>query len=142
MKSRTKWFVLKTLLAGAISTILYVYTPTFITWKHLQKSITQPKKNLSKRLNVLFSPNSGLEVLPLKVQRMLVLIKGKNIKSYRLSRFLAEESLIKQRITEAAWPIRLSSSSPYLLSTNSELRYYPKCMPMGRIKDVTLARCH
>jgi hypothetical protein len=88
----------------------------------------------------IFTPNSGQEVLPAEVQQMLSLLRSNHVTSYRLSKQLTQDSLIRERIKESAWPIK-REASPYLLSLPKEIKNNPTCVVLDRTKDVVLAYC-
>lgn len=129
------------LVAGLVLAIVLFTTPTIATWTALQQSNLHTVQNLESSLTNIIIPNSGKEALPKKVQRMLELLHTHHIASYRLSNRLEQDIEIKQRITESAWPIKMESTSPYLLVLVDEINNYSPCTEIGQKKDVALVYC-
>ncbi len=80
-------------------------------------SIQHPKNQLIN----LFSPNTGLEVLPDEVQTMISMMHTANIDNYYLAPDLYYNGELMQRVVEGAWPIKLEESSPFIFLPASEM---------------------
>jgi len=130
------------LLAASVLVIVLFNTPTIDTLAQLKLSNLSAGKHPRPFLTRIFSPNSGKEVLPIQVQQMLSLLQEHQIASYQLSNQLDSDPLLKQRIIESAWPIKMDSASPYLLSSLEETITNPACVVIDQRKDVALADCH
>jgi hypothetical protein len=117
-------------------------TPALDTLIHLKQSNVDVFQNTNRKLTNLFSPNTGQYVLPNQVRQMLSLLQTFQLSSYRLSDQLYSDPLIVQRITEAAWPVKMNPSSSYLLSTLSEIKNQTACAIIDQRKDIALVYCH
>jgi len=130
------------LLAVSVLVIVLFNTPTIDTLAQLRLSNLSAGRHPRPFLTRVFSPNSGKEVLPIQVQQMLSLMQEHQISNYQLSNQLDSDPLIKQRIIESAWPIKMDSTSPYLFSSLEETITNPTCVVIDQKEDVTLADCH
>lgn len=129
-------------IAASVLVIVLFITPTIDTWTKLKQSNLSTFQHPKRPLANIFSPNSGQEVLPVQVQRMLSLLHTHHIASYQLSNQLDRDIEIKQRIIEAAWPIKMDSTSSYLLSVLTETKNNPTCLVIDQNKDIALEYCH
>lgn len=103
----------------------------------INKAVEHPKEPLEN----LFTPRTGLNVLPEQVQQMLGLIDDHNITSYRLSPLVSEDYHTVQRIVESAWPIRMDEESPYIFTAPDEIQDYSNCDLVDQSEDVALVNC-
>jgi hypothetical protein len=128
-------------LAIAVLVIIYLLTPVIDTLLLIKQSnlafIQSPGESL---INIL-SPDSGQNVLPEPVQQMLSLLHTHQVESYQISDLLNKNTLIKQRIVEAAWPIKMESTSPYHLLLLEEINNDSNCTVIDRRKDIALEYC-
>jgi hypothetical protein len=92
-------------------------------------------------LTEISTPNSGEEIMPKKIQRMLSLLRTNDIAGYQLSEGIALDSTFIQRITESAWPIKNDDASPYYLCLIEEINTNPNCTVIDQRKDVALEYC-
>lgn len=107
------------------------------------KNAINPLINHPKSVLVnLFSPNTGLEVLPIPVQNMLSMLHSNSIDSFKLSDVFAVNPEITQRIVESAWPKKLVDNSPYVFITTNEADLYKNCLVIDDSEDLTLVDCH
>ncbi len=77
------------------------------------------------RSKELFTPKSGLEVLPSETQTVLFILDSFKLNDYKLVGRLADqklESLNLQRINESAWPVRSDSTSKNIIGYTAELK--------------------
>ena len=139
MLSRSRNFIL---VAIPVLVIVLFNTSTIDTATQLKKWNLNTVQNYKRTLIHIFTPNSGQNVLPARVRQMLSLLIDNHVASYRLSDQLYQDPLVMQRIVESAWPIKLDSTSPYLLSLPAELTNNPTCSVIDDRKDVVLAYCH
>jgi hypothetical protein len=96
----------------------------------------------------LVRPGSGEQVLPSPVKEMLLLLRGYDVNEYAISPKIADTSflskanitLLRQRITESAYPRRrLDSARHYLAFMDEDL---PKgCRSIAAEKEIKLAIC-
>ena len=100
--------------------------------------VKHPEVNL---INLL-QPNSGLEVLPESVQFMLYMLQNKKIDNFYLSPDILNNEEIKQRIVEAAWPIKMEENSLYIFTSVKETDLYNNCSFIDNSKDITLVYCN
>jgi phosphoglycerol transferase MdoB-like AlkP superfamily enzyme len=103
----------------------------------INNSVEHPKEPLEN----LFTPHTGLDVLPVQVQQMLGLIDDHNLTSYRLSPMVSADYHTVQRIVESAWPIRMDEESPYIFTDPDEVQKYSACELVDQAEDVTLVNC-
>jgi len=132
------------LLVVSVLVIVLFHTPTINTLAELKKSNLSTIQDFKLSLTNIFSPNSGQEVLPVQVRQMLSLLQTHHIASYQLSNQLDLNLLIKQRIVESAWPIKMDKRSPYLLGLVEEIKRTPiwrNCAVIDQREDVTLVYC-
>jgi hypothetical protein len=102
------------LVITATLIIVLFNTPILPTWMQLRQSNIIAISYIKEPLYKVLTPNSGQEVLPLEVQQMLDLLMARQLIDYQLSEELYSDPLIRQRIVEAAWPIKLTKTSPYV----------------------------
>ena len=100
-------------------------------------------QNLENQITEMVSPNSGLpEGLPSEDWQMISLMQANHLPNYRLSNQIFQEPLIRQRIIEAAWPIKMDNGSVYLFMENKETDNDSNCNIIDRREDVVLEYCH
>lgn len=128
-------------IAAVLAAVL-LSTSTLDTWMVLAQSNLNTIQEPASHLDNIFSPNSGKKVLPAQVRRMLSLLNTHKITSYQLSKKLYSHEETLQRITEAAWPIRMDNQSPYFLTTTEELTSNSTCTIIDSKKDIVLVYCN
>lgn len=131
-----------TLIAVTALFIIYFNTPAIDTLIHLHQSNMRTSQNISSTLKLIFSPNTGQEVLPDQVQNMLSLLKTHQLVDYQISSALFSNQRTMQRITESAWPIKMTTSSSFHLITSDEMNKYSSCSVIDQKEDVALVYCH
>jgi hypothetical protein len=92
----------------------------------------------------LKTPHAGEHILPTAVQEMLILLRTHHIEDYRISEqiAIAENGLVHQRIVESGWPAKLDLRSHNKLLFISEWDASPRCMEIGREKEIILVFCN
>lgn len=101
------------------------------------EAITRP----GTYLEYLFTPGSGVEVLPEQAQQVLEIINKNGITSYEISPLLNEDYHIMQRIVESAWPARRQEGATNFFVTMAELPVYEKCDLVDQAEEVALVHC-
>lgn len=91
----------------------------------------------------LATPRAGEQVLPPAVQEMLGFLNAQRLDSYELSANMntRENMLLRQRIIESAWPIKINYNSKYKLILIDELNTYSKCDLKDRGREASLVFC-
>ena len=101
------------------------------------KAVLRPGETLSN----LFTPNSGLDVLPDKAQQVLTLIQENDITSYRVSTVISEDYHLMQRVVESAWPVRMAEDAVDVFITLYETPDYGNCKVIDQLEEVILVHC-
>lgn len=130
------------LLIIPVLVILIFGTHILDTLTDLRKTDAIVVQYHGETLKKVFTPNSGLEVLPAKVQDMLSLLNENNVNSYQLSAQITNENETYQRIIESAWPRKLSNTSKYILIAPDEIKQYSSCNVIDQREGVSLVYCH
>ena len=130
------------LVAACVLVIVLFNSPVVDTWTRLKESNLSIYHHVPPALAKIFRPNSGQEILPGQVQHMLPLLQIHQISSYQLSTLFEQDGWIMQRMIEAAWPIKMESTSPYLFISPEEIPNYPNCDVIDQREDVALGYCH
>jgi hypothetical protein len=118
--------------------ILLIFTPAIATLVKLIQSSVFALHNFTQLQSNIFCHDSGIEVLPSQVMEMKSLLHTHNIPKYQLSYHLQQNSLILQRITESAWPIKRESESVYHFLLISEIEQGQTGVVIDRKKEVAL----
>jgi hypothetical protein len=126
--------------------IAFLSTSTISTWTELKNSNLSSLQSIKVPLINIFTPNSGQDTLPSQVQEMLSLMQAHYIESYQLSTQLNQATqsnfiLIKERIIEAAWPLKETTTSPYILYLLAKTKVGPNCVLIDEREDVGLEYC-
>jgi len=129
-----------TLVAVVVATIVFSKTPVPDTLTKLWLSNLVIIQNIKPSLANVFTPNSGQEVLSVRVRRIIALLQTNHITEYQFSKGLEQEGETKQRVIESAWPIRFNTSSRHFLYLTAE-ELNPVCVEIDRNMDVVLAYC-
>ena len=115
---------------------------------HLLDTLTDLRKTDSivvqyhgETLKKIFTPNSGQEVLPTKVQEVLSLLSENKVNSYQLSNQIIQDSETYQRIIESVWPRELTDTSKYFVITPAEKQKYLACDEIDQREDILLVYC-
>lgn len=135
------------LLAVSVLVIVLFGTSIIDTLSALKQSNLDIAQNPKPALTNIFTPNSGSQVklgddLQSKIWNMLSLLRKHNVASYQLSDKLHSDFQVFARITIAAWPIKMESTSSYILITVDERGNYSTCSKIDKKKDVALVYCH
>ena len=141
-KENRKQFSTFLLLATSVLVIVLIFTPTVPTWRYLIQSNIKTGQQLNIALPAIFSPNTGQEILPAQVQQMLSLMRMYHVPDYQISNQMAQDITIRQRIVEAAWPIKNDPKSPYLFCFPEEIKNHPNCAVVDQREAVALVHCH
>ena len=91
----------------------------------------------------LKTPRAGEHVLPSAVREMLAYLRAHQPDSYMLSEQImaGKNILIRQRIIEAAWPVRVTQKSNYKLILIDELDKNSGCRVIERGREAALVFC-
>jgi hypothetical protein len=131
------------LIAGSVLIIVLFNTPAMETLAYLKQTNLRTVEQVRLTLDNIVRPDSGQEVLPVLVQEMLTLLRNNHITSYQLSTAnRVYSTLIKQRIIEAAWPIKMDNNSPFFLMLPKETINYPDCSVIDQEKETALVYCY
>ncbi|MBT3979834.1 MAG: hypothetical protein HOE90_00695 [Bacteriovoracaceae bacterium] len=69
-----------------------------------------------KNYQNLTTPGYGLYVIPRIVEKAVLVLRKHQLTDYRYSQSWSDDILYRQRLHEAAWPIKLDSSSEHTIS--------------------------
>jgi len=130
-----------TIIAVSIFVIILFKTPVLDTWTEIKDSNLYTFQSFKPSISKLFTPDSGKDILPSDVRKMLSLLQENKITKYQLCNSFEFDPLINQRIVESAWPIRKEVTSRYLLCPTEEVKNMTACTEIARQKDVSLAYC-
>lgn len=90
----------------------------------------------------LDTPSAGEEVLPFRVQEVMLLLRssGRSVDRYQLSDSIAAEDFVLQQIVASAWPRRLERGAKARFILNTE-PVTAGCDVIDRQTDVALVYC-
>lgn len=137
--TRARFF---TFIIASVFILLFFSSPSMDMLTRLKSSNEEFFKNPSQSLNQILAPNSGKEFLPAPVPQMLSLLYENQIENYQLSAQYEKNQQTQQRITEAAWPIKLEKTSQNFLISSEDLINYSHCNKIDQKEDVILVYCH
>lgn len=87
----------------------------------------------------IFAPQSGEEVLFIRVREILQLIRQTGLKNYRLSPVLGAKGFLCRQITASAWLMaKPDAASRYLFIDNSEIGEYRHLVVLKESRNVSL----
>ena len=137
--ARPSYFVLV-----AISVLIFIpqTVPTLDTLVRLKMANEKALYMTNETLNSIFTPGAGIEVLPPAALQGLQLLQTHQVENYKISDRMFHDLLIRQRIVESAWPIKMEDSSPYLLVFLDEINNNPACTEIDKEKDIALVYCN
>jgi len=130
-----------TLVLVIVAAYIVINSTVIASLEGVQKASNSAVKQPGQALSNLFTPNSGLDVLPDKAQQVLTLIQENDITSYRLSTVISEDYHLMQRIVESAWPVRMAEDSVHVFITPDESPDYGKCTVTDQVEEVILVHC-
>jgi len=130
------------LLTLTLISITVFSTQLIDTLANLKESDINSLHYYQNTIQNVFTPNSGQEVLPQPVLQMLEIIETNQIEDYQLSDLLEKDPSIFQRISESAWPVRMSSTSKYFFITPNEIENYTACTMIGQSGETVLVVCN
>jgi hypothetical protein len=92
------------------------------------------------------APGAGEAVLPPKVRRGLALVRNAKLDDFHLTPGWREDPELAQRMTEAAWPVRLHDASHNLIGKPEEVPVVCTIVDVVRLSEdggdaVVYARC-
>jgi hypothetical protein len=125
------------LIEAIVLTIILLWTSSFNTMLDIKQATLGAIQDPRPGLTAALTPNSGREVLPEVVQQMLSLLESHQITKFQVSKAIAQDVLVSQRLTESAWP-RIWMESQYLLCGVSEVKQNPTWVIVDTRKDVAL----
>ncbi len=117
------------------------YLPLFETFAKLRDINKQFVSNVDEIVPAVFTPDSGLDMLPKRVWAGNVLMKEHGVERYQISKVLADDWEIYQRSIEGHWPRQLDKTSPFWLITEHEKPAYLKCETLDELEAILLVRC-
>ena len=129
------------LIVAAVLAIVLLRTPAPNTLADLARANLSTALHPELVLGDLFRPNSGQEVLPVQVRQALSLLQMHQVTSYRLSKQLDSNPLLRQRTIESAWPIQISPTSAYRLALLGETGSDVGCVVVDQREDIALEYC-
>ena len=88
----------------------------------------------------LNNPQTGEQILPVRVREMLTMLRGQGVKRYRLSDSIAADNWVLQQIIASAWPRKLEANANARLVLNSD-PIESGCLLMERQGEVSLVYC-
>lgn len=95
-----------------------------------------------KSLKKIIKPNSGLEVLPNEVQIALKGIKEKKINEYAIVGTFRKNDLLYQRLSEAAWPARNTSSVRVIIGYSKDIYSFSNYSVIWQDQGIAIANLH
>lgn len=132
----------KLILVLTILISIIFFNPSPNAYIHMITSTLNTVQHPKKPFRLIAEPNSGKEVLPHQVLKMLDMIEDKEIDDFQLSSKFEGDILIKQRIVESAWPIKLENESNYLFTYEEELEDYSGCSIIDQRESIYLVNCN
>lgn len=130
------------MLAGLLGLSMYLFPvipKTFIDLNKVNfRVLSQPRQVVALRESRM--PRGGETVLPLHVQQMLSLLRLNGVKSYRYSPLIERNPETQQRLTEGAYPLRVSKTATHVLVTAAE-EVPVGCRVMGSEGGILLVHC-
>lgn len=137
MRKPSKLILVLTILISII-----FFNPSPNAYIHMITSTLNTVQHPKKPFRLITEPNSGKEVLPHQVLKMLDMIEDKEIDDFKLSSKFEGDILIKQRIVESAWPIKLDDESHYFFTYEEELEYFSGCSIIDQRESIYLVNCN
>jgi hypothetical protein len=137
MRKPSKLVLVLTILISII-----FFNPSPNAYIHMITSTISTVHHPKKPFRLIVEPNSGKEVLPHQVLKMLDMIEENEIDEYQLSSKFEMDILIKQRIVESAWPIKLDGKSNYFFIYEEELDDYLSCSIIDQRESIYLVNCN
>ena len=128
-------------LAGILFFSMLLYSPVLSGVTKLAQSNLITLSHPKKPMRLILTPGSGKEVLTHQVLKMLDLIENHDLPNYQISTKLGEDLLIRQRITESAWPILREKNSPYYFIYEEEFLDYQDCSIIDSKEPIYLVNC-
>jgi hypothetical protein len=136
---RKQYFIL---LVVAVLAMIFFKTSVVDTIQAVRDKSLYVVWNPREPLTNIFTPGSGEDVLPGRVQILLSLQREFELSSYNLSGQFLDDPLLYQRTMEAVWPIQYNPNSPYIFylseDSNPEVE---KCQLRAKKEDVKLVYC-
>jgi len=132
----------KVILVLTILISIIFFNPSPNAYIHMITSTISTVHHPKKPFRLIVEPNSGKEVLPHQVLKMLDMIEENEIDDFQLSSKFDEDILIKQRIVESAWPIKLNGESNYFFTYEEELDDYLICSIIDQRESIYLVNCN
>ena len=135
--NKISFFVAKVGLIAVITVLLF--TDSLDSASFLKTNLVKFLYDFKTVQNTIFSPNSGLNVLPIHALELSVILeKNPQIVEFSLSDSLQTDPYLYQRIIESNWPKKFVASSPFLFVKTSELSEFKSLKPLARGESVTL----
>jgi hypothetical protein len=114
------------------------------TAANLSALLADPRTALAR----VRTPGAGEEVLPHEARAMLALLRDQAVPEFRYAGWPPGagnvpddlSTLVEQRVTEGAYPIRRSTTSPFWISPSS-LLIPATCRIIATREEAVLARC-
>jgi len=125
------------LLAVVAAGALHVYLRRCTGPVAIQRYFTQ---SLPRELAEFWRPGAGEWVLAKPVQQALIMLRGHEAKSFRMSPGFKADPEYPQRLMEGGWPIRLEAGAAWYVAFASE-QVPASCSLVERREDALLARC-
>lgn len=117
------------------------YSPSIMAIRAMQRvtnlAFSQPEQSLRD----LFSPNSGLYVLPDQVELLQSIVVRYKLPDFRISADFQADYHKMQRIVESAWPVRISENSEFVFITPGESSNFTTCEVLEPGDEVILVQC-
>jgi hypothetical protein len=120
------------LFPSSKDTISFLHKTSFNTLCHLS-SIQKVKEDLQ-------TPFAGEYVLPSEVQVMIALLRAFRVETFKYSAAIQDNLLFRQRLTEGAYPLRVSETSHILVYFQGE-PIPGTCKTLAVREGVAIAYC-
>lgn len=130
------------LIALPVLFVLLLNSQSLNAWVSLREAKSTLSSDPKQALTNLFTPSSGMEVLPREALQVRSLIDAYELTSYRLSEEMTQDQEVMQRVIESTWPVTVSQDSPYLFGFVGDMANHPDCQLLEQRQDIELGYCH
>lgn len=129
------------LLLTPVLILLIFKSQPLNTFGSLREQFTSFMSKPEYFLTNIFTPKSGMEVLPEQALQIHELIDQFGLSDYWLTDGLQEDNEIKEKIIESSWPVIIDSGSPYVFGYRDEFTDRDGCTVIGTQLDIELGYC-
>lgn len=130
------------LIALPVLLVLLFNSQSLNAWVSLREANSTLSSEPKQEITDLFTPSSGMEVLPKEALQVQSLIDAYELTSYRLSEEMTQDQEVMQRVIESTWPVTVSQDSPYLFGFVGDMANHPDCELLEQHQDIELGYCY